>query len=142
MTFTSIKPGSCLASRGIAMNQTGHPNTPYRMRAIPYSTPPPHLDPAIGALVAEAMEKVGDTGVITVEESKTIETTLEVVEGLQFRRGYISPYFITDQNTAQATLEEPHVLTCDRKLNILKDILPVLEQALWRMRCRSPGYRC
>ena len=87
-----------------------------------------HNDPAIGDMVAEAMEKVGDNGVITVEESKTTETTLEVVEGLQFDRGYISPYFITDQNTAQAILEDPYVLVSDRKLNILKDVIPLLEQ--------------
>ncbi len=87
-----------------------------------------HNDPAIGELIAQAMEKVGDNGVITVEESKTTETTLEVVEGLQFDRGYISPYFITDQNTAQAILEEPYILLTDRKLNILKDVIPLLEQ--------------
>jgi chaperonin GroEL len=87
-----------------------------------------HNDPAIGELVAEAMAKVGDSGVITVEESKTTETTLEVVEGLQFDRGYISPYFITDQSTAQAILEDPFVLISDRKLAILKDIIPLLEQ--------------
>jgi chaperonin GroEL len=87
-----------------------------------------HNDPAIGDMVAEAMEKVGDNGVITVEESKTTETTLEVVEGLQFDRGYISPYFITDQNTAQAILDDPYVLIADRKLNILKDVIPLLEQ--------------
>src|SRR3569833_469138 len=87
-----------------------------------------HNDPAIGDMVAEAMEQVGDNGVITVEESKTTETTLEVVEGLQFDRGYISPYFITDQNTAQAILEDPYVLVSDRKLNILKDVIPLLEQ--------------
>ncbi|HEY6924438.1 MAG TPA: chaperonin GroEL [Steroidobacteraceae bacterium] len=87
-----------------------------------------HNDPAIGDMVAEAMEKVGDNGVITVEESKTTETTLEVVEGLQFDRGYISPYFITDQNTAQAILDDPYVLICDRKINILKDVIPLLEQ--------------
>jgi chaperonin GroEL len=87
-----------------------------------------HNDPMIGELVADAMEKVGDNGVITVEESKTTETTLEVVEGLQFDRGYISPYFITDQNTAQAILEDPYILITDRKINILKDIIPLLEQ--------------
>jgi chaperonin GroEL len=87
-----------------------------------------HNDPAIGELVASAMEKVGGDGVITVEESKTTETSLEVVEGLQFDRGYLSPYFITDPTTMQAVLEDPYVLICDRKLNILKDLLPLLEQ--------------
>jgi len=87
-----------------------------------------HNDAAIGELIADAMEKVGDSGVITVEESKTTQTSLEVVEGLQFDRGYISPYFITDQSAAQAVLEEPYILISDRKLNILKDIIPLLEQ--------------
>jgi len=74
------------------------------------------------------MEKVGGDGVITVEESKTIETTLEVVEGMQFDRGYLSPYFVTDTSTMEAVLEDPYILICDRKLNILKDMLPLLEQ--------------
>jgi chaperonin GroEL len=87
-----------------------------------------HNDPAIGELVANAMEKVGNDGVITVEESKTTETTLEVVEGMQFDRGYLSPYFVTDTNTMEAVLEDPYILACDRKLNILKDMLPLLEQ--------------
>src|SRR5581483_7934936 len=87
-----------------------------------------HNDAAIGELIADSMEKVGDSGVITVEESKTTQTSLEVVEGLQFDRGYISPYFITDQSAAQAVLEEPYILISDRKLNILKDIIPLLEQ--------------
>jgi chaperonin GroEL len=87
-----------------------------------------HNDPAIGELVADALEKVGGDGVISVEESKTTETALEVVEGLQFDRGYISPYFVTDQAAMEAVLEDAFVLVTDRRINIVKDLLPLLEQ--------------
>src|SRR5512134_670207 len=87
-----------------------------------------HNDPAIGELVADAMEKVGGEGVITVEESKTTETTLEVVEGMQFDRGFISPYFVSNPEKMEAVLEDALILICDRKLGVLKDLLPLLEQ--------------
>ena len=86
-----------------------------------------HNDPAIGELVADAMEKVGGEGVITVEESKTTETALEVVEGMQFDRGYISPYFITDAEKMIAELEDPYVLIHEKKLGGLQPMLPLLE---------------
>jgi chaperonin GroEL len=87
-----------------------------------------HNDESIGELVADAMEKVGGEGVITAEESKTTETALEVVEGMQFDRGYISPYFVTDNEKMEAVLEDAYVLLSDRKVNILKDFVPLLEQ--------------
>ncbi|MBL7998146.1 MAG: chaperonin GroEL [Candidatus Kapabacteria bacterium] len=85
-------------------------------------------DPTIGNLIADAMEKVGKDGVITVEENKGTETTMEVVEGMQFDRGYLSPYFVTDPDTMEAALENPYILIHDKKISAIKDILPILEK--------------
>ena len=85
-------------------------------------------DETIGNIIAEAMEKVGKDGVITVEEAKTIETSLEVVEGMQFDRGYLSPYFVTDPERMECVLENPFVLIHEKKISGMKELLPVLEQ--------------
>jgi len=85
-------------------------------------------DKAIGNLIAEAMEKVGKDGVITVEESKSADTVLDVVEGMQFDRGYLSPYFVTDPERMECVLEDPYILIHEKKISVMKDMLPLLEQ--------------
>ena len=87
-------------------------------------------DVEIGQLIADAMEKVGNDGVITVEESKTMTTNLKVVEGMQFDRGYISPYMVTDTDKMEAVLDDPFILITDRKISSIQDILPILEQVV------------
>jgi len=85
-------------------------------------------DTTIGNIIAEAMEKVGKEGVITVEEAKGLETTLEVVEGMQFDRGYVSPYFVTNADRMEAVLEDPYILVTERKISAMADLIPTLEQ--------------
>ena len=97
-------------------------------------------DETIGKIIAEAMEKVGKDGVITVEEAKTLETSLEVVEGMQFDRGYLSPYFVTDPERMEVVLENPVILIHEKKISSMKDLLPVLEQVA-RMRPAAADHR-
>ncbi len=85
-------------------------------------------DHTIGGIIAEAMEKVGKDGVITVEEAKSMETSLEIVEGMQFDRGYVSPYFVTDAERMEAVLDDPYILIHEKKISNMKDLLPILEQ--------------
>src|SRR4029434_607379 len=88
-----------------------------------------NTDKQVGNIIADAMKKVGKDGVITVEESKTMETTLEIVEGMQFDRGYLSPYFVTDPERMECVLEDAYILIHEKKISSMQDLLPLLEQA-------------
>ncbi len=99
-----------------------------RNRISQVATVSANNDPTIGDLIADAFEKVGKDGVITVEEARGTETTLEVVEGMQFDRGYLSPYFVTDADNMEVVLEDPYILIHDKKISTMKDLLPILEK--------------
>jgi len=103
--------------------------TPVKGKAIAQvGTISANQDETIGTIIAEAMEKVGKDGVITVEESKSMETSLEVVEGMRFDRGYLSPYFVTDPERMEAVVEDAYILTYEKKISSMKDLLPILEK--------------
>jgi chaperonin GroEL len=112
-----------------ALREMSRPITS-RTEKVQVATVSAHNDPEIGELVADAIERVGVEGVVSVEEAKGIETTLDVVEGMQFDRGYLSPYFVTDPEKMQAVLESALVLVYDKRIGAIKDILPLLEQIL------------
>jgi chaperonin GroEL len=112
-----------------AIHQMSRPITS-RTEKAQVATVSAHNDPEIGELVADAIERVGVEGVVSVEEAKGIETTLDVVEGMQFDRGYLSPYFVTDAEKMEAVLEAPLILVHDKRIGAIKDVLPILEQIL------------
>jgi chaperonin GroEL len=99
-----------------------------RREKVQVATVSAHNEPSIGELVADAMEKVGPEGVISVEEAKATETVLEVVEGMQFDRGFLSPYLITNPEKMQSELDDPFILLCEKRITSMKDLLPILEQ--------------
>jgi len=124
-----LKRGIDKAVEAVAADiRSGSKNIRKRDEIAQVATISSNNDTQIGQMLAEAMEAVGNNGVITVEEAKTIESELKIVEGMQFDRGYLSPYFITDPNRLEVLLENPQILLYDKKISSMKDLLPLLEQ--------------
>ncbi len=114
---------------GVVVDELKKASKPVKGKAIAQvGTISANSDETIGSIIAEAMEKVGKDGVITVEESKSMETSLDVVEGMRFDRGYLSPYFVTDPERMEAVIEDPYLLIFEKKISSMKDLLPVLEK--------------
>jgi chaperonin GroEL len=124
-----LKRGIDAPLRPSAPSSRPSPSPPRATRPSPRSAPsPPTATSRSASIIAEAMEKVGKDGVITVEEAKGLETTLEIVEGMQFDRGYLSPYFVTDGDRMVAVLEDPYILIHEKKISNMKELLPLLEK--------------
>lgn len=127
----SIKRGiDYAASKVVEFIENNSKDLPNSSQIAQVATISANDDSEIGGKIAEAMEKVGKDGVITVEESKTAETYLDFVEGMQFDRGYLSPYFVTDSDNMEAVLEDPYILLHDKKISNVKDVLPILEKVV------------